>query len=286
MSRGDMHDSRMPDPSLNYTALAMEDPLHQNITLTMPDGFQMLISLAEIDSNQFYVVGKTIGYAVEFGASLIMLVVIVAMTPKSKFWRLASYINIAALINNLVRTILLAIYFESSWVRFYVLYGGDISYVTETDFRNSVCSVAFSIPQNLLMMAALMLQAWAMVKLWPQVYKWGVLVFSSLLSLAEVAFMLAAQSHQIRSFYPGYSSYDYLHGLLFLRYVWLALELASICWFCFLFIFRLVMHMVQNRSFLPSAKGVAPMDILVMTNGVLMLIPGRRHHLPNTEHRG
>lgn len=282
MSRGDLHSPNMPDPSLNYTELAMEDPLNQNITLTTAEGFQMLITLAEIDSNQAYIVGKTIGYAVEFGASLMMLAVILAMTPKSKFWRMASYINVAALINNLVRTILLAIYFESSWVRFYVLYGGDVSFVTETDFRNSVCSVVFSIPQNLLMMAALMFQAWAMVKLWPNLYKWGILAFSGLLSLAEVVFMLVAQSDQIRSFYPGYNPYDYLHKRLFLRYVWLALELASICWFCFIFILRLVMHMVQNRSFLPSRKGVAAMDMLVMTNGVLMLIPGRPDHLPIT----
>ncbi|POS71570.1 pheromone receptor [Diaporthe helianthi] len=263
----------MPDPSLNYTALAMQDPLHQNITLTLADGTGMLISLAEIDWNQTYIVGKTIDYAVEFGASLMMLIVLLALAPKSKLLRLASFINLAALINNLVRTILLAIYFESSWTQFYVLYGGDVRFVSQTDFRNSVCSSAFVIPQNLLMMAALMLQAWAMVKMWSRPYKWGILVFSGLLSLAEVAFMLASLSDQIRALYPDYDPSEYLNRRLFLRYVYLGLELASICWFCFIFNLRLVMHMVQNRSFLPSTKGVAAMDMLVMTNGVLMLIP-------------
>ncbi|KAG8168937.1 hypothetical protein KVR01_001686 [Diaporthe batatas] len=273
MSRGDINDARMPDPSLNYTALAMEDPLHQNITLTMPDGSGMLISLAEIDFNQSYIVGKTIDYAVEFGASLIMLFVLLALTPKSKLWRAASIINMVALINNLPRTILLAIYFESSWTQFYVLYGGDQRFVSDSDFRNSVASVALVIPQNLLMMAALMLQAWAMVTLWSRTYKWGILVVSALLSLAEVSFMLAVQSDQIRSYYPGYNPAVYLPRRLFLRYVYLALELTCICWFCFIFMLRLGMHMVQNRSFLPSTKGVAAMDMLVMTNGVLMLIP-------------
>ena len=278
--------STTADPGLNYTAMAMKDPLHQNITLTAPDGSPMVISLTDVDSSHAYVVGKTIGYAVEFGASLMMLGVLLAMTPRSKFWRLGSYINIAALCNNLVRTILLAIYFESSWVRFYVLYSGDVSSVTEGDFRNSVCAVVFSIPQNFLMMAALMLQAWAMVKLWPKVYKWGILALSGLLSLAEVAFMLAAQSDQIRSFYPGYDPYMFLHQRLWLRYTWLALELASVCWFCFMFILRLITHMWQNRSFLPSTNGVAAMDVLVMTNGVLMLIPGKPGHLPTTRKPG
>jgi pheromone alpha factor receptor len=265
----------MPDPSLNYTALAMADPLNQNITLTLPDGSQMLIPLAVVDASTNYAVSQTISFSAEFGASLVMLIVIVAMTPKSKLWRLASYINVAALINNMARTILLALYFDSSWTHFYTLYSGDISNVSQADFRNSVAGVAVSIPQNLLMMAALMLQAWAMVKLWDRSWKWGILVLSGLLSLTEVGFMLVAHSHQIRSFYPGFDSYDYLHRVLYLRYVWLALELACICWFCFIFILRLVMHMVQNRSLLPTTKGVAAMDMLVMTNGVLMLIPGR-----------
>ncbi|KAJ0120190.1 pheromone receptor 2 [Diaporthe amygdali] len=263
----------MADPSLNLTALAMQDPLNQNITIIGADGFQNVVSLTEIDANQKYAVRKTIAYSVEFGASLVMLGVILAMTPRSKFWRLALYINVAALCNNLVRTILLAIFFESSWTRFYVLYTGDNSVVTEEDFRNSVCSVVFSIPQNLLMMAALMFQAWAMVKLWPDIYKWGILIFSGLLSLAEVAFMLVAQADQIRSFYPVYNTYEFLTQRLWLRYTWLALELASVCWFCLMFILRLVTHMWSNRSFLPSTKGVAAMDVLVMTNGVLMLIP-------------
>lgn len=263
------------EPGLNYTAIGMMDPLNQNITFTLPDGTLMVISLTAVDANHVYVAGKTIGYAVEFGASLVMLGVLLAVTPKSKFWRLASYINVAALINNMVRTMLLAMFIESSWVRFYTLYSGDISKVSEVDFRNSVSSAVFSIPQNILMMAALMLQAWAMVKLWPSLYKWGILGFSGLLSLAEVAFMLVAQSDQIRSLLPGYMQYDFLRPRLWVRYVWLGLELASVCWFCFMFILRLVTHMWQNRSFLPSTKGVAAMDVLVMTNGVLMLIPGK-----------
>lgn len=274
------------EPGLNYTAMGMMDPWNQNITFTTSDGTQMVISLTAIDANYAYAVGQTIGYSVEFGASLIMLGVLLVMTPKSKFFRLASYINVTALINNMVRTILLALFFESSWVRSYVLYSGDISHVTETDFRNSLCSIVFSIPQNILMMAALMLQAWAMVKLWPNFYKWGVLAFSGLLSLAEVAFMLVAQTDQIRSLFPDYNQYDFLHRRLWLRYVWLALELASVCWFCFMFILRLVTHMWQNRSFLPSTEGVAAMDVLVMTNGVLMLVPGRPVHLPNMRRLG
>lgn len=255
-------------------AMSTTDLLDQIINLTMPDGSQAPISLLAVDLNQKYMIGTTIGYSVELGATLVMLAVILAMTPRTKFWRASTFINIFSLLNNIARTLLLVLYFQSSWTRFYVLWTGDTSSVTRADFRSSVASVAISIPQNLLMMAALMLQAWSMVQLWPDLYKLGILAFSCILSLAEVGFMLATQIYQIRSFYLS-DPRDFLTGMMWMRYAWLGLEVSSVCWFCSMFILKLIIHMWKNRSFLPSAKGLAAMDVLVMTNGVLMLIPGQ-----------
>lgn len=260
--------------------ISMADLLDQTINLTMPDGSQEPVPLSAVDLNQRYMIGTTIAYSVELGASLVMLAVILAMTPKTKFWRASTFINVFALVNNIIRTLLLVLYFQSSWTRFYVLYSGDTSSVTTGDFRISVASVVVSIPQNLLMMAALMLQAWSMVQLWPNLYKLGILALSCVLSLLEVGFMLATQIYQIRSFYL-YDPRTYLTNLIWIRYAWLGLEVSSVCWFCFMFILKLITHMWTNRSFLPSAKGLAAMDVLVMTNGVLMLIPGKSDHFPS-----
>ncbi|ROV95702.1 hypothetical protein VMCG_07582 [Cytospora schulzeri] len=252
--------------------MSTTDLLDQTINLTMPDGSQTQIPLLAVDINQKYMIGTTIGYSVELGASMVMLAVILAMTPKTKFWRASTFLNVFSLINNIVRTLLLVLYFQSSWTRFYVLWSGDTSSVTHGDFSSSVASVVVSIPQNLLMMAALMLQAWSMVQLWPDLYKLGILAFSCILSLAEVGFMLATQIYQIRSLYL-YDPRPFLTDMMWMRYAWLGLEVSSVCWFCFMFILKLITHMWTNRSFLPSAKGLAAMDVLVMTNGVLMLIP-------------
>lgn len=254
--------------------MSMADILDQTINLTMPDGSQVPVPLSAVDISHRYMIGRTMGYSVELGASLVMLAVILAMTPRTKFWRASTFINVFSLINNIARTLLLVLYFQSSWTRFYVIYSGDTSSVTAGDFRMSVASVVISIPQNLLMMAALMLQAWSMVQLWPSLYKLGILAFSCILSILEVGFMLATQIYQIRSFYI-YEPQTFLSGIMWVRYAWLGLEVSSVCWFCFMFILKLITHMWTNRSFLPSAKGLAAMDVLVMTNGVLMLIPGK-----------
>lgn len=265
----------MSDADGSPMAISLAELLGQTINLTMPDGSQMPVPLSAVDQTQRYIIGTTIGYSVELGASLVMLAVILAMTPKKKFWRASTFVNVFSLGNNIIRTLLLALYFNSSWTQFYVLYSGDTRAVTPGDFRNSVASVVVSIPQNLLMMAALMLQAWVMVKLWPDLYKLGILAVSCVLTLTEVSFMLASQIYQIRSLYPGYDARSYLMNIMWVRYAWLGLEVSSVCWFAFMFILKLATHMWTTRSFLPSAKGLAAMDVLVMTNGVLMLIPGK-----------
>lgn len=264
------------NPVRNLTAAAMADPLHQTINLIRADGLSVAVDLSIVDMDRTVMVSTSIAYGVEIGASLVMLAVILTMTPKTKFWRLPTYLNIASLCNNVVRVMLLALYFDSSWVTFYTLYALDDRYVSKTDVAITVASTIFSLPQNILVMSALMLQAWSMVKLWPRFYKWGILCFSVVLVLFEIGFRGASMAYGMMQVNMSPQEAFYLmNRLIWVRQYFLGLEVACICWFCFLFISKLATHLWKNRSFLPTTKGLGAMDALVMTNGVLMLIPGR-----------
>lgn len=250
------------------------NPVDQTINLTLPNGSQEPIPLSVIDSNNALFSCRSIAYGVEVGASVVMLAVILTMTPKTKFWRFITFLNIAALCNNIIRVMLLALYFQSSWVTVYTLYSGDLTYVTRTDIANTVASTVMSIPQNIMVMASLITQAWVMVKLWPSAYKWGTFSVSLVLVVFEIGFMAATEAYQITYELP-WASPEIMLSHQWVRYGFLALEVVCICWFCFLFAFKLVFHLWRNRSFLPPTKGLSAMDALVMTNGVLMLIPGK-----------
>lgn len=257
----------------------MASPVDQVISLALPNGQRMPLPLAEVDSNNSIMIVKCTGYGVEIGASLVMLAVIMTMTPKTKFWRFPTFLNIAALCTNVVRVILYLVYFNSSWVTFYALYSGDYSYVTRTDYANSVASTAMTIPQNIMMMWALILQAWAMIRFWPKAYRWGIFIWSIVLVLLEIGFMGASAAYQIIQLgMPSEQGYALIMKYVWVRYSFLGFEVACICWFCFLFICKLVTHLWKNRSFLPTTKGLGAMDALVMANGVLMLIPGKFTH--------
>lgn len=249
------------------------NPVDQMINITLPNGSKEPIPLSVIDANNALFSCRSIGYGAEVGASIVMLAVILTMTPKTKFWRFITFLNMAALCNNIIRVILLSVYFQSSWATIYTLYSGDLTYVTRADVATTVTSTVLSIPQNIMIMTALITQAWAMVKLWPAAFKWSIFCVSLVLVTLEIGFMAATEAYQITYELP-WESPAIMLSHQWVRYGFLALEVICICWFCFLFNFKLVVHLYRNRGFLAQNKGLSAMDALVMTNGVLMLIPG------------
>ncbi|KAH8887848.1 hypothetical protein GQ53DRAFT_725580 [Thozetella sp. PMI_491] len=244
------------------------DPQTQVIILLAADGVTPIpIPLSYI--NWLYLQGfaSEINYGSQIGASFIMLLVVLLMTPRNRFARTPTLINLAGLATNLVRCLLLSVFFTSSWMDFYTVMSGDITFVLQNDFLVSLVATAFGIPVLVLIEVALAVQAWSLIKLWPGVYKWPTTAISALVAFGSVALKLVDVIVQCRFIVHG--------GDLprWPRVADLALSTASISWFCFLFMIRLVLHMYTHRSILPSAKGLSAMEVLVMTNGVLMLIP-------------
>lgn len=248
--------------------------VQQTINLTLPNGSQEPVPLSVIDATNAYIVCGSIAYGVEVGASIVMLGVILSMTPRKKFWRFINFVNIAALCNNIIRVALLATYYQSSWVTTYTLYSGDLTYVTRADVANTITATVLAIPQNIMIMTALITQAWAMVKLWPKMFKCIIILLSLVLVVLQLGFMAATQAYQITYELP-WKSAEIMLSHMWVRYGFLALNVISICWFCFLFNFKLAVHLWRHRGLLAQKKGLSAMDALVVTNGTLMLIPGK-----------
>ncbi|KAK0750784.1 GPCR fungal pheromone mating factor, partial [Schizothecium vesticola] len=222
-----------------------------------------------IDKIWVYATSSSINYGSQIGACFIMLIVLLVMTPKSRFKRTTTIVHTLALTINIVRMVLMAYYFTSSWFTMSVFLAGDLSSVDEIDYSNSAAANILSIPVVLLLETALFLQAWSMVQLWPRFWKISTTIFSLTLVLATVAFNMTTTVTQVQYTLRGESTID----ILWIPKTYLALLAASITWFCFLFNSRLVTHMYTNRSILPSMQGLTAMDVLVITNGILMFVP-------------
>ncbi|KAK1752297.1 fungal pheromone mating factor STE2 GPCR-domain-containing protein [Echria macrotheca] len=226
-------------------------------------------SIGQIDLIHTMLFSEAINYGSQIGACIMMVIIILAMTPLARLKRLPTLLALVTLTLNIIRLILFELFFRSSFASLYVIMTADTSFVPEEDFLISCAGQVFSVPITMLVLFMLFLQAWSMVQLWRLLYKVAALAISAALSLTTIALAIVATVQQYRwILYADPAVQDHE-----LRYVWLIFTTTSISWFCFLFISRLVMHMWTSRSILPSLKGLTPMDVLVMTSGVLMLIP-------------
>ncbi|KAK0744631.1 fungal pheromone mating factor STE2 GPCR-domain-containing protein [Apiosordaria backusii] len=191
------------------------------------------------------------------------------MTPLPRFKRWPTIISILSLALNTARMLLLAIFYPSSWTSMTALFLGDYSAVSQTDVNISVTATCLSVPVTMLIMAALFVQAWSMLTLWRDIWKWLATFVSLGLGLVTIGFNFAGSVIQAQ----GIVRSEVPRAQVWVRKTYLGMVTASICWFCFLFNVRLVMHMWETRSILPGWKGLKAMDVLVICNGVLMFVP-------------
>jgi pheromone alpha factor receptor len=248
------------------------NPTTQTISILLADGVtEVPVSLGDLDSLYLSMFSTIVNYGSQIGACFIMLVVLLTMTPKNKFARIPTLINTVALAVNMVRCLMLALFFTSNWCRFYPLISGDISIITSRDYNISISATALTLPSMMLLESSLAVQAWAMIQLWPTIWKWSGVVLSIGIALVTVGLKFTTVILQCQYILYGTD----LSEAVWLRRVDFSFTTVSICWFCFLFIVRLGIHMWTNRSILPTVSGISAMEVLVMTNGILMLIPGK-----------
>ncbi|KAK1773808.1 pheromone receptor 2 [Copromyces sp. CBS 386.78] len=242
----------------------------ENQMLFLFDNYGQLLNITttDIDMLNGMMISTAINYATQIGATFIMLAIMLLMTPRRRFKRLPTIISLLALLLNLIRVVMLSLFYPSHWTDFYVLYSGDWEFVPHSDMVISVAATVLSIPVTALLLSALMVQAWSMMQLWTPLWRALVVFVSGLLSVATVILSFVNCIFQAKNI---------IHADPFppswVRKLYLALTTGSISWFTFLFMIRLVMHMWTHRSVLPSMKGLKAMDVLIITNSILMLIP-------------
>ncbi|KHN95175.1 pheromone receptor [Metarhizium album ARSEF 1941] len=246
------------------------NPLLQPVSFLSASQRPVTVPIPSIDAFNDETVSVAINYAFQLGACATLLVVVLLMTPPSKLRRASSALHVAGLVACIVRTGFLVAFFLSPLNHFYQFWAGDYSSVPRRFLYNSVAGTVFSLLLFVLLQAALMHQAWTMVSLWPAAVRSCLAVASAAVSLTAVGWRLAFAVVQTRSaldLVPARDRAWVVHAALILNAL-------SICWYCALFNVKLVLHLAANRGILRSSpRSLSPMEVLVVTNGVLMVIP-------------
>ncbi|KAG6185367.1 hypothetical protein E4U36_001386 [Claviceps purpurea] len=245
--------------------------LDQSITLLSPNG-PIVIPIPSIDAFNDESISVTLNYGFQLGACFLLLLVTLLVTKPHKILRPSSLLHLAGLSACLLRTAINQAFFHSPLNHFYPFWSGDYTSVPLSYMRTSVAGTCASLLLVMILEAALMHQAWTMVSLWPPSVKIPLVTLSALVSLLTVGWRFAfavIQSNAVMGLAPARNLAWVVNGAL-------VLNCLSICWYCALFNVKLALHLFVNRGILRSGsvgKALTPMEILVMTNGVLMIVP-------------
>ncbi|KAG6001703.1 hypothetical protein E4U21_003906 [Claviceps maximensis] len=245
--------------------------LHQTITLLTPQD-PISIPITSIDDFNDESIAISLNHGFQLGACFILLLVTLLLTPPTKRLRPSTLLHFAALTVCLIRTALLQTFYLSPLNHLYPVWSGDFDSVPRSSLHSSVAGTCFSLLLLMVLEAALMHQAWTMVSLWPSAIKVSLVAASALISLLTVGWRFAFAIIQSNATLELVSTRD--QG--WVGKVALVLNCLSIFWFCALFNIKLVLHLLTNRGILRSASSrrvLTPMEVLIMTNGVLMVVP-------------
>lgn len=248
------------------------DPRLQNFTIVGPDGMPINISMPVVDQMRVQLANLCISWGVQLGLCLMTLLVVLLLTPPSRMRRAINAVHVASLIVAAVRLSLLVQYFPGALASYYVVWTRDRSVLNGYDFNMSMAGIACNSVQFAFIEAALIMQAWGLIKCWQTGWKWTVRITAIILAVATVV----------------------LKVLWVVDYIWMlrfaplpikmdaigrsatVLGAASIFFFCGLFATDVTVHLVATRSIIRRlGRGLTNLEILAIGNGVLMILPSK-----------
>ncbi|KAJ2976829.1 hypothetical protein NQ176_g4715 [Zarea fungicola] len=246
------------------------DPYTQNVTFFSADHNSTIeIPIPIINAAYDETISVTMNYGAQLGACIVMFLVVLALTPSSKLTRLSAVLHLLGLLVCAVRSGLLFTYYLAPESHFYQLWSGDLSQVPQYYYNLSLATNTLALPLVIIVQAALVNQAWTMVTFWPQIAKYAACVLSGIITLLTIGTRLAFTVIQNHAIVTATPPLFYFWGIQWM----LIMSAVSIFWFCAIFNIKLVNHLVKNRGILPSTSLINPMEVLIMTNGALMVIP-------------
>ena len=247
------------------------DPYSQSVRFLAADGKRLInVPIPEIDKFNEESVSICLNYGAQFGACVFMLLVFVIVTPSSKFRMPSTILYIAALVISIIRMALLGAFFPSPFNEFYNYWAMDYSAVSIHHYGVSVAGNVFSLLLVIAVEAALINQAWAMVTLWPSIAKYIVSSVSVSVTLLTIGWRMAYSILLSKAVFSAESA----RPIRWISQWAIITNTVSICWFCALFNVKLVVHLIAHRGMLPPCRSLTPMEVIVMTNGILMIVPG------------
>lgn len=259
--------------SINDTVFPL-DPFTQSLSIIDRDGQAINITIPDINDLLNYSVQISINYAAQFGASLVLLLVLLLLTRPEKRKAPVFVLNGISLVVNLIRILLFVLYFTSPFVDIYAYFALDYSRVPASAYGTQVGAAVLTLILLALVEASLCLQVRVVLITLRSTYRRIIFSFSVVVASLAITFRLAyciENAKYIVSLQP-------LDDLQWMGQANNICTTVSICWFCLVFCTKLGMSIRERKRLGVGQWG--PTQIIFIMGCQTLVIPGKSFFYP------
>ncbi|CAI7654951.1 unnamed protein product [Penicillium bialowiezense] len=226
------------------------DPYTQNVTMLYADGTPFNTSIPMLNVFVQYNVRVCINYGVQFGASLVLLVILLLLTHADKRRSAVFLLNGLALLFNSIRLLFQVIHFETGFEKVYEYFSGDYS---------AVPAICIEI--------SLVLQLNVVCSTLRRRYRRPLLGLSLLLALVPIVFRFWFMVENCKLII----SLNYMAQLWWIESGTNISLTVSICFFCTVFVVKLGFAIRQRRRL--GVREFGPMKVIFVMGCQTMIAP-------------
>lgn len=250
------------------------DPFDQSVTFHYGDGSPFNVSTHELNEFVLYNTKVCINYGTQFGASLLLLIILALMTRPDRRKSAVCILNAGALLFNAARLLCMSLYFTSPFSDVYAFFAFDYSRVPDSAYANSILGVVFTLFLLICLEASLVIQVYVICTTTRPLYRHLVLAVSLVFALVAIGFRIAVVVE---------NSQYIVDAIDFSPMVWLQSAsniciTVSICFFSSVFIIKLGFAIRQRRQL--GFKKFGPMQVIFIMGCQTMIVPGKTQTTP------
>lgn len=243
------------------------DPYTQNLTFHEADGTPFFVPVVVLDDFYQYCIQICINYGAQFGASVIIFIVLLLLTRPEKRASSVFFLNGSALLLNMARLLCNMIYFTTGFVKAYQFFSGDHSRASTSAYANSILGVVFTSLLLICIEASLVLQVQVVCANLQRRYRTMVLCVSILVALIPISFRLVYMVGNCKTIAKA----DTPQSLVWLESAASIVTTISVCFFCAIFITKLGVAIHQRRRL--GVRDFGPMKVIFVVGCQTMIIP-------------
>jgi hypothetical protein len=231
------------------------------------DGTPVTFYLGDLDYTFNYNVKLSINYGAQMGACLAMFFVLAVLTKAKNRSHPLFTLNLLSLLFGFLRTLLLALYGVSDWVKAYPYWTGDWSAIPRSAYTTSIAGVVMSLLMAITINMSLVLQAHAVCKAMDRIHTYVIVGVSCIVLLLTVGFRFA----QVVTNCLAIINLETYFAQAWIQIGTLATETTSIWWFSIIFIGKLVWTLYNRKR--QGWKQWSAVRVLATMGGCTMIIP-------------